>query len=130
MEQPLKDYVSDLVDENIEFEYIEDLDQGFMQSHGELRDHANLQIIDVLLGMDLVSAEELQEEGVLIEDANGNLRLPTTTAEWESGASGHMSAIERLISESELEDKERVEAFVTTFIENYSPNLYEGRVDE
>ena len=128
-EQPLKDYVGDLVEENIQFEYIEDLDQKFMTSEADIRNHANLQLLDVMVGMDLIDMETLEEEGLLIEEADGTMRLPVTAADWDTGSSGYMSAVEDVISETSFENDDRVDSYVRNFIEFYGPDLYEGRLD-
>ena len=128
LEQPLKDYVGDLVEENIQFEYIEDLDQRFMKSDADIRDHANLQLLDVMFGMDLIDMDTL-EEGLLIEKADGIMRLPATAAEWGTGSSRHMSAVEDVISEISFENDDRVDSYVRNFMEIYGPDLHEGRLE-
>lgn len=129
LEQPLKDYVGDLVEENIQFEYIEDLDQRFMKSDADIRDHANLQLLDVMVGMDLIDMDTLKEEGLLIEEADGTMRLPATAAEWGTGSSGYMSAVEDVISETSFENDDRMDSYVRNFMELYGPDLHEGRLE-
>lgn len=130
MEQPLKDYVGDLVEENIDFEYIDDLDQRFMTSPAEIRDHANLQMLDVMVSMDLIDMDTLEEEGLLIEEEDGTMRLPATTADWSTGSSGYMSAVEDVIANTSFENDHRVDAYVRGFMELYGPDLYRNRMED
>ncbi|WP_160050649.1 MULTISPECIES: hypothetical protein [unclassified Nocardiopsis] len=130
LEQPMKDYVGDLVNENIQFDYIEDLEQRFMESDAEIRNHANLQLLDVMVGMELIDMETLEEEGVLIQEEDGTMRLPATTADWSTGASGYMSAVEKIIASTSFENDGRVDAYVRDFMEFYGPDLYRERMEE
>ncbi|MFD6951022.1 hypothetical protein A6A08_20430 [Nocardiopsis sp. TSRI0078] len=130
LEQPLKDYVGDLVEENVDFEYIDDLDQRFMTNDAEIRDHANLQLLDVMVGMDMIDMEALEEEGLLIEEPDGTMRLPATTADWGTGASGYMSFVEEVIADTASGNDGRVDAYVRNFMERYSPDLYENRLED
>ena len=100
-----------------------------MKSDADIRDHANLQLLDVMVGMDLIDMDTLKEEGLLIEEADGTMRLPATAAEWGTGSSGYMSAVEDVISEISFENDDRVDSYVRNFMEIYGPDLHEGRLE-
>lgn len=129
LEQPMKDYVGSLVEENINFSYIENLDQKFLESQSDIRDHANLQVLGVMVELGWIEFDDLRAEGLLVEVPGGGERLPVTAAEWTSGASGYMSAVENLIQSAEEENPGRSADYVEDFIENYSPDFYEGRME-
>lgn len=130
LEQPMKDYVGELVAESKQFSYIENLEQKFLKTDSDIRDHANLQLLDVMVGMELVDMEVLENEGILIKEEDGTMRLPATTAEWDTGASGYMSAVEKIIENTSFEHDGRVDAYVRNFMELYGPDLYRERMED
>ncbi|MFL1381670.1 MULTISPECIES: hypothetical protein [unclassified Nocardiopsis] len=128
LEQPMKDYVGDLIDENKEFSYIENLEQRFLESDAELRDHANLQILSTMLDLGMVDIEVLRAEGLLVEDVDGNERLPMSPGEWGEGDDGYISAVEELVGSVDVPYPGRADNYVRDFMENYHPDLYETRL--
>lgn len=101
-----------------------------MTTGTEIRGHANLQLLDVMVGMELIDMETLEQEGLLIEGPDGTMRIPTTTEDWSVGGSGYMSAVENVIADVSFENDGRVDACVRNFMESYGPDLYRNRMEE
>ncbi|WP_017543883.1 TPR repeat region-containing protein [Nocardiopsis prasina] len=125
MEQPTKDYFSERNKENIDFTYIEDMNDHLLGNPANIRNHANLQILEGMVDRGMVDMDTLEQEGLLVDDGDGGKRLPIAVAEWTSGTSGYTSAVERIVQDTDPEFGRLATDYITSFQEKYEEKLSE-----
>ncbi|WP_431872892.1 hypothetical protein [Nocardiopsis eucommiae] len=118
MEQPVKDYYDDKYEESIGFTYIKDMDEHLLNNPSNIRDHANLQVLQSMWDRGMVDEETLEDKGLLIGHGDER-RLPTSTVEWDSAATGYVSRVDTLINEIDPELGDRAATYIQHFQERY-----------
>ncbi|MBQ1081257.1 hypothetical protein [Nocardiopsis sp. B62] len=118
MEQPVKDYYNDKYEEGIGFTYIKDMDEHLLNNSSNIRDHANLQVLQSMWDRGMVDEETLEDKGLLIRHGDER-RLPTSTVEWDSAATGYVSRVDALINEIDPEMGDRAATYIQHFQERY-----------
>ncbi|MEU3019497.1 hypothetical protein ABZ635_19135 [Nocardiopsis sp. NPDC007018] len=123
MEQPTKDYFSKRNEEDIDFTYIEDMNDHLLDTPANIRNHANLQILEGMVERGMVDMETLEDKGLLVDDGDGGRRLPTAVAEWKTGVTGYTSAMEEIVLETDPEVARLATSYITSFQERYEQKL-------
>jgi hypothetical protein len=131
-EEPMKDYISDKVEEEMQ-DYEERFDRGesiasrLTGGEDEARWHIELQLAHVLIREGVIDLEDLERTGALVDDADGSPMLPASPDEWESGHVGKRKNIRDVIEDipssglSSNEVNELIDEYVQYYLDSFNP---------
>lgn len=67
----------------------------------------------------LIEVDLLENEGLLIEDEDGNKRLPVAVADWESHSPTYMAEVRDIVGGSAGDKSEDLAAYIEAFVQNH-----------